>query len=268
MSYNSGASVAYGLNTVETLRQKRRAVGDALQRADDHRPDAASTCSSRRRPATKCSRPAPISAPTTSRGERSISHCGPGRRAAPKPRLPAPLATACARATPIPGPSNGFTPLFQAFNLPIYGINQQPLWYGGPPAFPAEGPSVVALGWEGYSLGFTDFAVAPVIGAYHLYAAVPPAYDTPQNPTPSPGPNGTPTPAPGIFAAGAQLTSLTPLPQFSIPRLSTRRKRRRNGKAARSGGGDRGDGEVRTLKNSGNPSPRAWRRIPATAIIR
>ena len=29
----------------------------------------------------------------------------------------------------------------------------------------------------------------PVLGTYHLYAAVPPAYDTPQNPTPSPNPN-------------------------------------------------------------------------------
>ena len=120
------------------------------------------------------------------------------------------------------GPINGFTPLFQAFNLPIYGAqgaSPQELWYGGPPAFAAEGPSVRALGWLGYSLGFTDFAVAPVIGTYHLYAAVPPAYNTPQNPTPSPGPNGTPTPAPGILAAGAQLTSLTPLPAFSNPTL-------------------------------------------------
>ena len=80
------------------------------------------------------------------------------------------------------------------------------------------------LGWEGYSLGFTDFAVQPVIGTYHLYAAVPPAYDTPQNPTPSPGPNGTPTPAPGILAAGALLTSLKPLPVFDTPTFVPDRK--------------------------------------------
>jgi hypothetical protein len=118
------------------------------------------------------------------------------------------------------GPGNGFTPLFQAFNTPIYGsqpYNGIGLWYGGPPAYPTEGPSVRALGWLGYSLGFTDFAIAPVIGKYNLYAAVPPSFDTPQNPTPSPGPNGTPTPAPGILAAGAQLTDLTPLPAFATP---------------------------------------------------
>jgi hypothetical protein len=118
------------------------------------------------------------------------------------------------------GPVNGFTPLFQAFNLPVYGPSTCPaceLWYGGPPAFPNAGPTVRALGWEGYSLGFTDFAIAPVIGKYSLYAAVPPSYDTPQNPTPSPGPNGTPTPAPGILAAGAQLGTLTGLPAFQTP---------------------------------------------------
>jgi hypothetical protein len=121
------------------------------------------------------------------------------------------------------GPINGTSPLFAAYNLPIYGDNNE-LWYGGPPAFPAEGPSVRALGWEGYSLGFTDFAVQPVIGTYHLYAAVPPSYDTPQDPTPSPNPNGTPSPAPGILAAGAQLTTLNPLPAFQTPTFAPDRK--------------------------------------------
>jgi len=121
------------------------------------------------------------------------------------------------------GPINGTSPLFTAYNLPIYGDNDE-LWYGGPPAFPAAGPSVRALGWLGYSLGFTDFAVAPVIGTYHLYAAVPPAYNTPQNPTPSPNPNGTPTPAPGILAQGAQLTALAPLPVFETPSFVPDRK--------------------------------------------
>jgi hypothetical protein len=114
------------------------------------------------------------------------------------------------------GPANGTTPLFLSYTLPIYGDRSE-LWYGGPPAFPNAGVSLRALGWEGYSLGFTDFAVAPVIGTYHLYAAVPPAYNTPQNPTPSPNPNGTPTPPPGILAAGAQLTSLKALPVFDTP---------------------------------------------------
>ncbi len=114
------------------------------------------------------------------------------------------------------GPVNGTAPVYQAFNLPVYGNNEE-TFYGGPPAFPAADPAVLALGWQGYSLGFTDFAVQPVIGTYRLYAAVPPAYTTPQNPTPSPDPNGSPTPAPGVLAASAQLTKLTPLPVFSTP---------------------------------------------------
>jgi hypothetical protein len=121
------------------------------------------------------------------------------------------------------GPINGTSPLYEAYNLPIYGDDEES-WYGGPPAFPQEGPSVVALGWEGYSLGFTDFAVQPVIGTYHLYAAVPPSYDTPQDPTPSPGPDGTPTPPPGILAAGSELTSLKALPVFDTPRFAPDRK--------------------------------------------
>jgi hypothetical protein len=114
------------------------------------------------------------------------------------------------------GPQNGVATLYQAFNLPVYGDNEE-RFYGGPPAFPNFDPSLEALGFVGYSLGFNDFAVAPVIGTYRLYAAVPPAYTTPQNPVPTPGPDGTPTPAPGVLAASAQLTHLTPLPAFQTP---------------------------------------------------
>jgi hypothetical protein len=114
------------------------------------------------------------------------------------------------------GPINGTSPLYQAFMLPVYGNNEE-RFYGGPPAFPPIDPSLAALGFQGYSLGFTDFAVQPVLGAYSLYAAVPPAYTTPQNPTPSPNPDGTPTPPPGVLAATAQLTTLNALAPFSTP---------------------------------------------------
>jgi hypothetical protein len=116
------------------------------------------------------------------------------------------------------GPVTGTPSLYEAFNLPVYGDNLE-RFYGGPPAFPAIDPSVAALGFQGYSLGFTDFAVKPVLGTYHLYAAVPPAFTTPANPTPSPNPNGTPTPAPGVLFANAQLASLTPLPSLATPSL-------------------------------------------------
>ena len=129
---------------------------------------------------------------------------------------PARLATASVRATPIADRKMVPPRCIQAFNLPVYGDSEQ-LFYGGPPSFPNFDPSLQALGFLGYSLGFTDFAVQPVIGTYRLYAAVPPAYTTPQNPIPTPGPDGTPTPGPGVLAASAQLTHLTPLPAFAIP---------------------------------------------------
>ncbi len=127
------------------------------------------------------------------------------------------------------GPSNGTTPFYQAFNLPIYGPNapapgSAEFFYGGPPAFPSIGPTLTALGFQGYSLGFTDFDITPALGAYRLYAAVPPAYTTPANPTPSPGPNGTPTPAPGVIAATAQLTSLHALPALGTPTFTADNK--------------------------------------------
>lgn len=123
------------------------------------------------------------------------------------------------------GPAGGTQPYYQAMNLPIGGLgtgafSSSEFFYGGPPAFPSIGQTLFETGFVGYSLGFTDFDVKPVVGAYHLYAAVPPAFTTPNNPTPQPGPNGTPTPGPGVLAATAQLTSLKPLPELGIPTFS------------------------------------------------
>jgi predicted small lipoprotein YifL len=120
------------------------------------------------------------------------------------------------------GPAGGETPFFQAFTLPIYGTNTAgfgsgEFFYGGPPAYPSIGVTLFNLGFIGYSLGFTDFNVKPALGAYHLYAAVPPAFTTPTNPTPEPNPNGTPTPGPGVLVATAQLASLKALPPFTTP---------------------------------------------------
>ncbi len=46
------------------------------------------------------------------------------------------------------GPVNGTSPLYQAYTLPIYG-NDEELWYGGPPAFPQAGPTLIASGMAG-----------------------------------------------------------------------------------------------------------------------
>jgi hypothetical protein len=116
------------------------------------------------------------------------------------------------------GGQNGTSTLFQAFNLPIYGNNNE-RFYGGPPAYQAEGPTITALGFYGYSLGFTDFAVQPVLGKYQLAIAVPPNYITPGLPTPTPVPGSSPMPAPLTLAVNAQLASLNALPLFPTPTL-------------------------------------------------
>ena len=107
------------------------------------------------------------------------------------------------------GPVNGIAPLYVAYGLPIYsgngGTNLQQFFYGGPPAFPSPSPEIAQAGFSGYSLGFTDFAVAPVLGAYRIDVAVPPTFDTSVS-----------TSAPTLSTT-SQLTSLTGLPAFAKP---------------------------------------------------
>jgi hypothetical protein len=217
MSYQKGQSVAYGLNTVETLRQKDGLSGTLYNQPMIIGPTSFYVYTSTETGSTVQSAGSDFGTNHITWGTLNQGQWLGVQRGPKQPTSGAFGYGLCACNSDA-GPGNGFSPLYEGYNLPIYGDNNES-WYGGPPAFPAAGPSLVALGWEGYSLGFTDFAVQPVIGTYHLYAAVPPAYDTPQNPTPSPGPNGTPTPPPGILAAGAQLTNLTPLPVIARPAL-------------------------------------------------
>jgi hypothetical protein len=215
IAFNGGESVAYGLNTVETLRQQDGLSGTLYNVPMIIGPSGFDVLISTQTGSEVLDAGSDLGTNHITWGTLNQSQwTGPPR--GPKASTTGAFGYGLCPCNSDSGPGNGFTPLFAAFYLPIYGNNEE-RWYGGPPAFPAAGPSVRALGWEGYSLGFTDFAVAPVVGTYHFYTAVPPAYDTPQNPTPSPGPNGTPTPPPGILAGGAQLTSLTPLPAFATP---------------------------------------------------
>ncbi|MBV8197327.1 MAG: hypothetical protein JO263_04275 [Candidatus Eremiobacteraeota bacterium] len=215
MAYNRGNSVAYGLNTVETLRQKDGLSGTLYNVPMIIGPSSFDVLIS-----TQTGNEVQSAGADLGTNHITWSTLNQTQWTGPPRGLKASTSGAfgygLCPCNSDSGPGNGFTPLFQAYNLPVYGNNEQ-LWYGGPPAFPGAGPSVRALGWLGYSLGFTDFAVASAIGAYHLYAAVPPAFDTPENPTPSPNPQGTPTPAPGILAASAQLTDAKPLPVFATP---------------------------------------------------
>lgn len=221
LSFNGGANVAYGLNTVETLRQRDGLSGTLYNVPMIIGPSNFTVLTSTETGST-------VQAAGSDLGTNHITWSTlnqtmwTGPPLGPKQSTTGAFGYGLCPCNADSGPINGFTPLYQSFNLPIYGSQQQQglqVWYGGPPAFPAAGPTIRALGWLGYSLGFNDFSVQPVLGKYNLYAAVPPSYDTPQNPTPSPGPNGTPTPPPGILAAGAQLASLTALPVFSAPSL-------------------------------------------------
>jgi hypothetical protein len=222
IAFNGGQSVAYGLNEVETLRQKDGLSGTLYNVPIIVGPTSFDVLISTETGNEVQSAGADLGTNHITWGTLNQQlWTGPPR--GPKAATTGAFGYGLCACNSDAGPGNGFTPLFQAYNLPIYGDNEE-LWYGGPPAFPGAGPSVRALGWAGYSLGFTDFAVTPVLGTYHLYAAVPPAYDTPQNPTPSPDPDGSPTPPPGILAAAAQLTRLTPLPAVATPVFAADRK--------------------------------------------
>jgi hypothetical protein len=220
MSFNGGQQVAYGLNTVETLRQKDGLSGTLYNVPMVIGPSSFNVLISTETGNEVLAAGGDLGTNHITWGTLNQSQwTGPPRGL--KSSSSGAFGYGLCPCNSDSGPGNGFTPLYQAYFLPIYGkIGYEELWYGGPPAFPAAGPSVRALGWLGFSLGFTDFAVQPVLGTYHLYAAVPPAYNTPQNPTPSPNPNGTPTPAPGILAAGAQLAKFAPLPAFATPAFS------------------------------------------------
>jgi len=251
IAFNGGTSVAYGLNAVETLRQKNGLSGTLYNVPMIIGPSSFDVLISTETGNEVQSAGSDLGTNHITWGTLNQQQwTGPPR--GPKASTTGAFGYGLCPCNSDSGPGNGFTPLFQAFNLPVYG-NDEENWYGGPPAFPAAGPSVRALGWLGYSLGFIDFAVAPVIGTYHLYAAVPPAYDTPQNPTPSPGPNGTPTPPPGILFGGAQLTKLTGLPAFATPAFKPDRKGGGTIDVTVPAGATEALVEVRAIGNSGKP---------------
>ena len=224
LTFAGGAKVAYGLNTVETLRQKDGLSGVLYDVPMIIGPTSFDVLISTETGSQVISAGADLGTNHITWGTLNQSKWTGAPRGF-KASTSGAFGYGLCPCNSDSGPANGFSPLYQAYLLPVYGEDGYlERWYGGPPAFPAAGPSVRALGWEGYSLGFTDFAVQPAVGTYHLYAAVPPAFDTPQNPTPSPNPQATPTPAPGILAAGAELSRLHPLPSFSTPAFTADRK--------------------------------------------
>lgn len=218
ISYNGGQSVAYGLNTVSTLRQPNGLSGTLYNIPKVVGPTHFDVFTSTETGNQVLSAGADL-------GTNHITWAtlnqplwtGPprGLKAASTGVFGYGLCPCNADA----GPVNGTPSLYHSFNLPIYG-NDEELFYGGPPAFPAVDPSVRAVGFFGYSLGFTDFAVEPVLGTYRISVAVPPTFTQPGQPTPTPGPQYTPTPPPPTIAANAQLASFKPLPALPIPQFS------------------------------------------------
>ncbi len=218
ISFNQGQSVAYGLNTVLTLRQQNGLSGTLYNIPQILGPSNFNVLTSTETGNQVQSAGADLGTNHITWGTlNQLQWTGPPQ--GQKASTTGAFGYGFCPCNSDSGPQNGTSPLYQAFFLPVYGGTEE-RFYGGPPAYPNFDPSLEALGFLGYSLGFTDFAVQPVIGTYRLYAAVPPAYTTPQNPVPTPGPDGTPTPAPGVLAASAQLTHITPLPAFKTPSFS------------------------------------------------
>ncbi len=196
---NGGSTVMYGLNTVETLRQANGLSGSLYNVPAITLP-------------TTMSVPANPSFIDNDAGTNRIT-----QNTLNEPNIGLPNnGTGTTLASPTAGafgygfcecnsnsgPANGFAPLFIAYALPLLG---QPglQYYGGPPAFPAVSSYLVQQNFVGYPLGFTDFAIQPVLGLYKLDVAFPPAF------TASPGASQ--------LSASAQLTSTTPLGVFATP---------------------------------------------------
>jgi hypothetical protein len=88
------------------------------------------------------------------------------------------------------------------YPLPFYftAANRLP-YLGGPPAYPFFLDGFEATGFLGYPAGFTDFAIAPVLGSYVLTVALPAAASAQA----------------ATLTATATLTSTTLLPAYPTP---------------------------------------------------
>ncbi len=217
IAYNGGSSVAVGLNTVETLRQS-----DGLSAALYDVPKITGPSNFAVSISTETGNTVLSAGSDTGTNHISWATLNQplwaGQPRGLKAATTGVFGYGLCPCNQDAAPSNGTPSLYQAFNLPVYGTNAL-LFYGGPPAFPRADESVTALGFIGYSLGFTDFAITPVLGSYRLNVGVPPAFTGPGNPTPSPQPDATPTPPPGMISSTAVLASLHALPPFKTPQF-------------------------------------------------
>ncbi|HZZ65908.1 MAG TPA: hypothetical protein VFE17_10445 [Candidatus Baltobacteraceae bacterium] len=198
---NGGGTITYGLNTVETLRQKNGLSGSLFNVPIITLPTTM----------TVPGNPLYIDndAGTNRITQNTLNEPNIGL---PTNGTGVPLANPTAGAfgygfcecNSNSGPINGFAPLFIAYALPLIG---QPglQYFGGPPAFAPISPDLAAQNFSGYSIGFTDIAMPAALGSYRLDVAFPPSYGTSVN-------SDTPT-----LSATTQLVSTQPLAAFATP---------------------------------------------------
>ena len=95
---------------------------------------------------------------------------------------------------------------FGRYALPFYASSASKLTYlAGPPSFPQTRDGNTASGFAGWTLGFTDFAAAPIVGNYGLSVRIPTGFDSAGNPTS------------GTIATTATLSTVAALPTFAAP---------------------------------------------------
>ena len=145
ISFNGGKSVAYGLNTVETLRQKDGLSGTLYNVPMIIGPSSFDVFTSVETGGGVQSAGSDFGTNHITWGTlNQTAWLGPLRGL--KQSSTGAFGYGLCACNSDSGPGNGFTPLYEAFNLPIYGEQIGTYWYGGPPAFPAAGRIVGRVG--------------------------------------------------------------------------------------------------------------------------
>jgi hypothetical protein len=93
---------------------------------------------------------------------------------------------------------------FAKYALPCFGAPTTQ-YVGGPPVFPQSRDGNSPSGFQGYAMGFTDFAATPVAGTYSLTLTVPTGFDINSNATFM------------TVTASSNLSSLAMLPTIAAP---------------------------------------------------
>lgn len=93
---------------------------------------------------------------------------------------------------------------FARYALPCFSATTTQ-YIGGPPAFPQVRDGNSPSGFQGFAMGFTDFALTPVTGTYSLTLTVPTGFDSNGNATFT------------TVSANGNLGSLTMLPTIAAP---------------------------------------------------